>query len=256
MPRYFLELAYKGTHYHGWQEQINASSVQEHLNKALSILCRKPIETLGCGRTDTAVHATQFFAHFDGDLSAEDFEKLPHKLNAILNHDICIYQIINVADSAHARFDATHRSYSYYICREKNPFLNELSWYWSHELDVTLMNEAATILLHYNDYGCFSKSGGQQHTNICTISEAKWLEDGNLLRFTITANRFLRGMVRAIVGTLIQVGEHKITIQDFEKIIQSKDRTKAGTSVPAEGLFLEEIRYPYIHSKRRSPYHP
>ncbi len=256
MPRYFLELAYKGTHYHGWQVQINATSVQENLNKALSILCRTPIETVGCGRTDTAVHSSQFFAHFVCDLSTEEIEKLQHKLNAILNHDIVIYQVIAVAENAHARFDATKRSYSYYISREKNPFLNEQTWYWSHPLDINLMNEAASLLLHFDDYGCFSKSGGQQHTTICKISEAKWIEKGNLLQFTISANRFLRGMVRAIVGTLIQVGEHKITLQDFENIIKSQDRTKAGQSVPAEGLFLEEICYPYIHSKRRSPFHP
>jgi tRNA pseudouridine38-40 synthase len=256
MPRHFIELAYKGTDFHGWQTQDNAVTVQQELNNALSTLLRAPIETLGCGRTDTGVHASQFFAHFDSEIETDEKNKLTHRLNALLSPHITVYKIYDVDENAHARFDATHRSYGYYICREKNPYLQELTWYWDQQIDIELMNRGAQILLIHDDFGCFSKSGGQQYTNICKITEALWTEEGNLLKYSVTANRFLRGMVRAMAGTLLDLGLNKINLNDFDAILKSGDRTKAGQAVPAKGLFLEEIRYPYLHTSRRYPFQP
>lgn len=254
MPRYFVELAYKGTAFHGWQVQNNAPSVQEELNKALSVLCRFQVETLGCGRTDTGVHASQFFAHFDVEELIDDVSLFTFRLNAIISRDIVIFQTIAVADDAHARFDATLRSYSYYISREKNPFLQELTWMWTQDININLMNDAAILFLTHEDYGCFNKSGGQQFTTKCTISEARWIDEGELLRFTITANRFLRGMVRAIVGTMIEIGQEKRSLDNFKNLLVSEDRTLAGQAVPAQGLFLEEVKYPTIISNRKYPF--
>lgn len=253
MGRYFIELGYQGTRFHGWQSQDNAGTVQQTLNEALAILLRHPVETTGCGRTDTGVHASQFFAHFDSE-NITDPEAVAFRLNALCGHDISIYNIIPVHETAHARFDATLRSYCYYIARKKPLYHQELMWYYHKDLDVIKMNLAAELLLQYNDYGCFSKSGGQQFTNLCTITEAKWIETENSLQLNITSNRFLRGMVRAVTGTLLQVGNDSASIEDFRKIIESKDRTQAGPSVPAHGLFLEEVKYPYINSTRRSPF--
>ena len=254
MPRYFVELAYKGTTFHGWQVQQNALSVQEELNKALAILCKFPVETLGCGRTDTGVHASQFFAHFDLAEIIADLSVFTFRLNAIIAHDIVIFQMLAVADDAHARFDATLRSYSYYIARVKNPFLQELTWLWTQEMNIPLMNVAADLLLTHENYGCFNKSGGQQFTTKCTIAEARWMEEGDVVRFTISANRFLRGMVRAIVGTMLEVGKEKRSIDNFKNLLLSEDRTLAGQAVPAQGLFLEEVKYPYIISNRKFPF--
>ncbi len=249
MPRYFLELAYKGTHYHGWQEQINASTVQEHLNKALSILCRTPIETLGCGRTDTAVHATQFFAHFDSvdELAQTQFL---FQLNAILPIDIVIHQLHRMNDDTHARYDATARTYQYFMHQQKNPFVNEYSWHRSYDFDLEKMNEACKYLFTHNDFSCFSKSNNQQKTNLCTIEQAIWIKHNDLVIFTITANRFLRGMVRAIVGTMLQVGTGKMSLDEFNRVLQLGDRKEAGASVPAHGLFLTKISYPYLNATK------
>ncbi len=254
MPRYFVELAYKGSAFHGWQVQNNAPSVQEELNKAMAILCREPVETLGCGRTDTGVHASQFYAHFDVPEKLEDPDVFTFRLNAILPRDIVIFQTIPVADDAHARFDATLRSYSYYISRVKSPFLQDLSWLWTQDVNMELMNKAAALMITHEDYGCFNKSGGQQFTTKCTISDAKWIIEGDLLRFTVSANRFLRGMVRAIVGTLLEVGQGKRTIENFELLLKSENRTLAGQAVPAHALFLEEVNYPYLVSQRKFPF--
>jgi tRNA pseudouridine38-40 synthase len=253
VARYFIELGYQGTRFHGWQLQNNAVTVQQELDAALSMLLQHPVETTGCGRTDTGVHASQFFAHFDTGL-LDNLNALSFRLNAICGPDILVHRIIEVDENAHARFDATKRSYCYYIARQKPLFHQELMWYYHQQLDIQKMNEAAELLLQYKDYSCFSKTGGQQFTNLCTITEAKWIETSTSLQFRITSNRFLRGMVRAITGTLLQIGNGVSDIEKFRSIIESGDRTKAGPSVPAKGLFLEEIVYPYIQSTRRTPF--
>lgn len=243
--RYFIHFAYNGTHYHGWQIQPNASSVQETLNKAFSVLLGEPVSIMGAGRTDTGVHATEMYGHFDTEKSL-DIPVLVYKLNSYLPKDIAIFDLIPVKDDAHCRFDATKRTYEYHINTVKNPFLEELSWYVSQKLDVDLMNDAAQILLKHTDFQCFSKVHTDVNTFDCTIFEAYWKNENNKLVFTISANRFLRNMVRAIVGTLINIGLHKITLADMENIIASKSREKAGFSVPAHGLYLTQIDYDYI----------
>ena len=202
---------------------------------------------MGAGRTDTGVHAREMYAHFDTDTTF-DIPTLVHKLNSFLPKDIVIYDIIPVHDDAHTRFDATKRTYEYHIHQFKNPFLDELSWYFHQTLDINLMNQAAQILQNYTDFECFSKVNTDVNTFDCTIFEAHWKRgENNQLVFTISANRFLRNMVRSIVGTLINVGLHKITLDDFTKIIESKSREKAGFSVPAHGLYLTKIEYDYIN---------
>ena len=243
--RYFIKLAYNGTHYHGWQYQPNASSVQEILNKAVSTLLNTEINLMGAGRTDTGVHAKEMYAHFDCE-KVFDIPNLVHKLNSYLPKDVAVYTIIPVADQAHARFDALKRTYQYHINTYKNPFLQEQSWYFHQTLDVDLMNEAAKLLFNYTDFESFSKVNTDVSTFDCTIFEAHWLQEKGNLTFTISANRFLRNMVRSIVGTLINIGLQKITLNDFEAIIKSKNRYKAGFSVPAHGLYLTRIEYDYL----------
>lgn len=243
--RYFIELAYKGTNYHGWQYQPGADSVQETFNKALSLLLKTDIDIVGAGRTDTGVHAKQMFAHFDFDTEI-DLPQLIHKLNSFLPKDIVIFTIIKVADEAHARFDATKRTYEYHIHTMKNAFENEGSYQVQLPLDINKMNEACEILFKHNDFECFSKVNTDVKTFNCVIFEAHWKQNGNKLVFTIAADRFLRNMVRAIVGTMINIGTEKISLKDFEKIIDSKDRSQAGFSVPAQGLYLTKIEYEYL----------
>lgn len=246
--RYFLELSYNGTSFHGWQIQPNAITVQELLDKALSTLFRQKIETLGCGRTDTGVHATQFFAHFDLDeteLKRDVLSYLP-SLNALLPFDIAIKRFIKVNNHAHARFDATLRSYEYHIHHVKDPFKHNLSWLQKDSLNIKAMNEAASLLKDYTDFSCFSKSNTQVFTNNCKISRAEWIESSDELVFHISADRFLRNMVRAIVGTLIDIGKGKTSADFIHQIIKSKNRSQAGTSVPACGLYLTNVNYPYI----------
>jgi len=244
--RYFIHLAYNGTPYHGWQIQPNATSVQETLNKAFSVLLQSDINLMGAGHTDTGVHAKEMYAHFDFEASI-DIPNLVHKLNSFLPKDIVIYNIIPVHDDAHTRFDATKRTYEYHIHQFKNPFVDELSWYFHQPLDIDLMNEAAKLLFNYTDFECFSKVNTDVNTFDCTIFEADWKRGENdQLVFTISANRFLRNMVRSIVGTLVNIGLYKITIEDFAQIIESKSRDKAGFSVPAHGLYLTQITYDYI----------
>lgn len=243
--RYFIHLAYKGTNYHGWQSQPDAISVQECLEKALLTLLRKPISIMGAGRTDAGVHAKEMFAHFDFDLTI-DSDKLVHKLNSFLPKDIAVFNIIQVVDDAHARFDATKRTYEYHIHTHKNPFECHDSWQHSLALNIENMNEACKILFDYNDFECFSKLHTDVNTFNCKIYEAYWKQNGNQLVFTISADRFLRNMVRAIVGTMINIGLEKISLDDFKKIIEGKDRAKAGFSVPAHGLYLTKIEYNYI----------
>ena len=243
--RYFIKLAYNGTNYHGWQVQPNASSVQETLNNALSVILNSEINVMGAGRTDTGVHAREMYAHFDYDPTL-DIESTLHKLNSYLPKDIVIYDIIPVHQEAHARFDAKKRTYQYYITSVKDVFSQEESWYYHQNLDVELMNQAAKILLNHTDFQCFSKVNTDVNTFNCTIFEAYWKQENNQLIFTISADRFLRNMVRAIVGTLVNVGLHKITLSDFNSIIENKNRNEAGFSVPAQGLFLTKIEYEYL----------
>nr|WP_228085026.1 tRNA pseudouridine(38-40) synthase TruA [Mucilaginibacter sp. JRF] len=245
-------MAYDGTRYHGWQIQPNAVTVQELLNKALSTVLRQPIDTTGCGRTDTGVHATEFFVHFDLQLSEENAAKTPPsggwgaRLNALLPTDIAIKNIMPVHIDAHARFDATLRSYQYHIHFNKDPFRHNYSWLIKDRPDIGLMNEAAKIIMEYIDFSCFSKSNTQVKTNNCRISRAEWVETDGGIVFHISADRFLRNMVRAIVGTLMQVGRKAIEPEDVRAIIESKNRSEAGTSVPACGLYLTEVKYPYL----------
>ena len=241
--RYFIELSYAGTRYHGWQTQPNADTVQATIEKALSLLLRTPTKITGAGRTDAGVHARQMFAHFDVENEIDPVD-LTYKLNSFLPGDIAIHRIHQVTDEAHARFDATARSYQYFIHRYKNPFLTETSWHLAKDLDVDLMNKAARILLDYKDFKSFSKTHTDVKTFICDVRYAEWQMLDNQLVFNITADRFLRNMVRAIVGTLVDVGLHKLSVDDFKQIIESRDRSNAGFSVPAKGLFLTEITYP------------
>ena len=245
--RYFIELSYKGTKYHGWQIQPNAITVQEVLDKALSVYFREKIETLGCGRTDTGVHATQFFAHLDiRPLSTEDETRAITSLNSLLPFDIAIKRFIKVGAESHARFDATLRSYEYHINYRKDPFSYNKSWWLRDELDIAIMNNAASHLLNYTDFSCFSKSNTQVFTNNCKISRAEWVEIPEGVIFHISADRFLRNMVRAIVGTMVEIGKGKLQLEAIHDIIQSKNRSNAGASVPACGLYLTTVKYPYI----------
>lgn len=243
--RYFIKLAYNGTLYNGWQIQPNAPSVQETMNKAFSIILSSPINLMGAGRTDTGVHAREMYAHFDLDKTF-DIPSTIHKLNSFLPKDIVIYDIFEVSDEAHTRFDATKRTYEYHINTFKDAFLQNQSWYFHQKLDLDLMNEAAKSLLKHTDFQCFSKVNTDVNTFDCEIFEAYWIKENGKLIFTISANRFLRNMVRSIVGTLINIGLHKITLDDLETIIKSKNREKAGFSVPAHGLYLTKIEYDYL----------
>lgn len=243
--RYFIEFAYNGKNYFGFQVQPDAISVQETLDKALSLLFKTQIEIVGAGRTDSGVHAKQMYAHFDfeGEIDSSIWVK---KLNSYLPQDLVIYNIFTVADDAHARFDATNRTYEYYIHTFKDAFINDNSWYFHKALDIQKMNEACKVLFEYHDFECFSKVHTDVKTFNCKITEAKWEQNGNQLKFTIAADRFLRNMVRAIVGTMVNVGLGKVSIDDFRKIIESKNRSEAGFSVPAQGLYLVKVEYPYI----------
>ncbi|MCF6348633.1 MAG: tRNA pseudouridine(38-40) synthase TruA [Flavobacteriaceae bacterium] len=241
--RYFIELSYNGKNYHGWQIQPNAVSVQEVITDALSTILRNDVSIMSAGRTDAGVHALQLFAHFDIDFKL-DKQKIKQKLNAFLRDDIVITAIFLVNDEAHARFDAINRSYEYRIWLGRNPFLLDTTWQiHQQELDVKKMNEAVAILLEYTNFKCFSKSKTDVKTYNCKIMEAKWVLENNLLTFHITADRFLRNMVRAIVGTLIDVGLGKKTKQDVIDIIKSENRSNAGISVPPQGLFLTRVTY-------------
>lgn len=242
--RYFIKLSYQGTAYHGWQVQKNAVSVQQLVNKALSTVLRIPIETLGCGRTDTGVHARQLFAHFDYAQSI-DRARVVIAMNGLLPHDIAIQDIYEVSDTAHARFDAIARTYQYRICFSKDPFLNNFAWHIYHIPAIEQMNKACEILMTHADFSCFSKSHTQVKTNICKITAARWVMQNDELVFDITADRFLRNMVRAIVGTMLQIGRNELSLDQFVEILESKDRSMAGMSVPAEGLYLCKIEYPY-----------
>ncbi len=241
--RYFLELAYNGTGYHGWQIQGNALSVQEVVQNSLAVLLKDPTPIMGSGRTDTGVHGSQQFIHFDA-AEIEDQDTFLKKLNGVLPKDIAAYRVREVQPEAHSRFSAQWRSYEYRISLQKNPFEQDLSWFCYYTLDMGRMNEAAELLLEYTDFECFSRVKTEVNHFECKIKEAYWEQIGQHLIFHITANRFLRGMVRTIVGTLVLVGREKLDLEGFRGIINSKKRSRAGSSAPAQGLFLTRVDYP------------
>ena len=240
--RYKLHLSYNGSGYHGWQVQENAVSVQETLQKQLSLICRENIEVIGCGRTDTGVHARNYVAHFD--LDAELPENFVFRINGMLPADIAIDSCEKTSDDFHARFDATHREYKYYLHFQKDPFLEGVSWFRHRNLDFILMNEAAMLLVGKKEFTCFCKGEAPNSNYTCHVFDANWEWNESSAVFRITADRFLRNMVRAIVGTLMEVGTGKIGVEDFKTILQNGTRSDAGSSVPAHGLFLENIEYP------------
>ena len=246
--RYFIELCYNGTNYHGWQVQPNAVTVQEVLNRCLTTVLRQAVETTGCGRTDTGVHAKEFFAHFDlttddTPLTIDQAANLVRSINAILPKDIAVKNIFAVAADANTRFDAKLRSYEYHIHFNKDPFKTGYSWELRDRPDVVLMNKAAAVIKGYTDFSCFSKSNTQVKTNNCKITVAEWVENTDGIVFKISADRFLRNMVRAIVGTLLMVGKKELEPEAVREIIESKNRSNAGMSVPACGLYLTQVLY-------------
>lgn len=246
--RYFLEIAFKGTAYHGWQVQKNAISVQAILHEKMEILLQESVLVTGAGRTDTGVHARQMFAHFDTNKLQNRMpkEKFLYSLNALLPKDIAVKNIIKVERDAHARFDATERSYEYHIHFSKDPFLQEFSYYLYEKPDLVKMNLSCQFLLGEQDFSCFSKSRTQVFTHICTIDKAEWIKKDESLIFKVTANRFLRNMVRAIVGTCLDIGLSDKSPEHMKDVIASEDRNQAGFSVPPHGLYLTQVKYPYL----------
>ncbi|MDE5958168.1 MAG: tRNA pseudouridine(38-40) synthase TruA [Muribaculaceae bacterium] len=249
--RYFLRLAYDGAGFHGWQTQPNACSVQQTIESALSTVLRRPTPIVGAGRTDTGVNARTMYAHFDTDSPIADPGRFLTGLNRLVGHGISLQRLIEVHPEAHARFDATERSYKYFVALEKSPFLRTSSWYSPTALDVDAMNEAAALLPATSDFTSFAKLHSDARTNICDVRHALWTSYDNPfgvpgLVFTITADRFLRNMVRSVVGTLVDVGRGKISHRDFQTIIERRDRCAAGTSMPPQALFLWDVKYPYI----------
>lgn len=248
MPRYFIQLAYNGTNYNGWQVQENTpNTVQQVLQDKMSLVFGKPIEVVGCGRTDAGVHAKDYYAHFDFDpidISSTESKEI-FKLNKILPKDIAVKKMYLVKDEASARFDAETRTYEYFIHRHKNPFLHEGSLYAFGKLDFQKMNDAAEYLLSVEDFTSFSKVNTQTFTNNCNVTFAKWIQlNEEEYVFKITANRFLRNMVRAVVGTLLEVGREKISFEEFKTIVNNKNRSDAGMSAPGHALYLSHIQYP------------
>ena len=244
--RYFIELSYDGAAYCGWQRQPDAPTVQQTLEQALSTLLREPIEVVGAGRTDTGVNASYYVAHFDCQKGVEDCAKLVYKLNLILPHDVAVGAVREVRESAHARFDAVEREYTYYILQRKNPFRRYSAWQYYVPLDVERMNEAAKSLLEWDDFTSFAKLNSNNKTNICHVVRADWRRDADdeqLLIFKIRADRFLRNMIRAIVGTLVDVGRGRYTVEDFERILHSRDLSLSSSGAPAVGLFLSDVKY-------------
>lgn len=246
MQRIFLHIAFHGGNYHGWQRQPNGISVQEVMEESLGLLLRSPISVTGCGRTDTGVHARNFYLHLDVEkpLSLVETEQLAYRLNRMLPADIAVYRAFPVRPELHARFSAISRTYIYYISRTKNPFFQDTAWEFTGELDIVAMNDAAELLVTTTDFSCFSKAHTQVKTNVCKVSEAFWEEKDGLLVFRISADRFLRNMVRAIVGTLMEVGKGRMRKEGLRQLLAEGNRSAAGESVAAKGLFLEDVRYP------------
>lgn len=244
MSRYFLEVSYKGTNYSGFQSQENANTVQAEVEKAFKTLHKTEIVLTGSSRTDSGVHAIQNFFHFDfeGIINPQ----FTYKINAILPNDIVVRSIKLVSPEAHCRFDATSREYRYYIYRHKNPFLKDRAYYFPYKLDLQKMQEAAGILMEYQDFTSFSKRNTQVKSFQCIIIKSNWLYEDNCILYNVQANRFLRGMVRALTATMLKVGRGKLSLEDFRKIIDAKDCTKASFAVPGHGLFLQSVQYPYF----------
>lgn len=243
MERYFIKLAYNGTNYHGWQIQDNAHTVQAEINEKLSLILGKEINVVGCGRTDTGVHAREFYAHFEMEKFKPKLNELTNKLDRFLPNDIVIQKVFKVAPDLHSRFSALDRTYKYYITKVKDPFSSNQSYFYRGPLDIEAMKASCQYLFEFTDFTSFSKLHTQTNTNLCTIKKAEWKVNGDKLVFIITADRFLRNMVRAIVGTMMEIGKGKISENEMKRIIEAKDRSKAGYSVPAEGLFLEKVNY-------------
>ncbi len=244
--RYFIELSYDGAAYCGWQRQPDAPTVQQTLEKSLSTLLREEVEVVGAGRTDTGVNASYYVAHFDSESGVKDCGQLVYKLNLILPHDIAVKRVRAVHAQAHARFDAVEREYTYYISQRKNPFRRFSAWQYYVPLDVERMNEAATTLLEYDDFTSFAKLNSNNKTNICNVIKVEWHRaewDNDLLVFTIRADRFLRNMIRAIVGTLVDVGRGRYTVEEFRDILHSRDLSRSSAGAPAVGLFLSDVKY-------------
>lgn len=242
--RYFIQLAYKGTDFSGWQTQHNGISIQQSLEQALSSILRREIRIVGSGRTDAGVHAEQQFAHFEVDEPLTITAHFVYALNCILPVGIAVQTIFPVGDDIHARYSANYRYYQYRLSRHKNPFLTKLRYVYRHSVDEALMNEAAQLLLQHTDFQSFSKVRTSVKHFHCTITRAEWVREGDQLVFHVKANRFLYGMVRTLVGTLLEVGQGRMSVTDFERIILARDRTVAGRSVPPDGLFLVEVGYP------------
>ena len=243
MQRYFIELSYNGSCYNGWQIQPNAPSVQEELNKALTLLLKEEVNVVGAGRTDTGVHARFYVAHLDVATHLETPDQLTYKLNRLLGNNIAIHRVYPVPPELHARFSATSRTYKYFIDKHKDPFTYNFAFRLFPIPDLKLMNEACDILFEYSDFTSFSKLHTDTKTNICKIMHANWEDTGKQLVFTIQADRFLRNMVRAIVGTMLEIGQGKLSVSEFRNIIEAKDRCSAGMSVPGNALFLWDIKY-------------
>ena len=257
MQRYFIKFSYDGANYHGWQIQPNGISVQEVLEKALTTLLRVNTGVMGAGRTDTGVHAHSMIAHFDGQ-EGIDCKQLAYKLNRLLPRDVAVTAVFAVNNDLHARFSAISRTYHYYIHHGRNPFLRAYSYEMPYALYYERMNEAASYLIGERDFKCFCKAGGDNKTTICNLTEARWERCKTELSiynnateaeewcFVITANRFLRNMVRAVVGTLIEVGRGRITLEEFRKIVDNGTRSDAGESMPGNALFLWNVKYPFV----------
>lgn len=246
MKRYFIHLAYNGARYCGWQIQPHSPSVQEELERCLTLKTGQKISVTGCGRTDTGVHARNYYAHFDVETPIANCQDLVYRLNVFLPPDIVLYKIWEVPADIHARFNAVSRTYHYYISRQKNPFHQQDAYFLYGDLDVEKMQQAADLLFNYHDFTSFSKLHTQVKTNDCKIMEARWFELDGLLVFRIRADRFLRNMVRAIVGTLLEVGKGRMTLEQFKEVIEKKNRCSAGESVPAHALFLEAVEYSFV----------
>ena len=243
--RYFIHLAYNGANYCGWQTQPTLPTVQQTIEEALSTLMRCSVAIVGCGRTDTGVHASDFYAHFDCDDDSLDTTQLTFKLNSFLPQDIAIFEIFEVAPAAHARFDATARTYQYHVSDRRLPFRQGLYSRIYFQPDIDKMNEAATLLMQYEDFTSFAKLHTQVKTNICHLTAARWDEVGDEWVFTIRSNRFLRNMVRSVTGTLLDVGRGKLSLDGLQEIVERKDRCAAGVSMPAQGLFLTKVEYDF-----------
>lgn len=243
--RYFIHLAYDGGPYVGWQIQPEGTTVQGEINHALKILLKKDIETVGCGRTDTGVHASDFYLHFDGD-GALDKAWLVYKLNQLLPSSIAVFKCFPVSEEHHARFSASSRSYEYHLHLRKDPFLNEFSVRCFYELNLAAMNEAGAWLCTQSDFASFCKAGGNQNTTLCKVTRCEFIQTDHKVVFHVTADRFLRNMVRSMVGTLVDLGRGKITLEELQEIVEKKNRSAAGTSMAGNGLFLTQVTYPFL----------